>query len=414
MKILEVNTFHFERGGDSLYMLRLSHELARRGHEVRHFAMHHHANLPAQESTFFADEVDYPGLMAQGGLAAALRVMTTAIYNRNARRRIAELLDEWRPDVAHLHSVMHHLTASIVLELRRRGIPLVWTLHDAKSVCPTTLLLRNGQPCQDCAQGRFYRAVTQKCKRGKLAPSLIVAAELYLHRWWKIYERADLLITPSQFLHDKVLEMGLKPRRIEVAPNFVVMDRAVPPSSGRSYYLYVGRISREKGVETLVSMAEQMPELQLRIAGTGELLDSLRERSRLRGLEDRVRFLGHVTGADLQSLYASAKALLVPSACHENCPLVVLEAFAHGTPVVASRMGGLPEIVIPGETGELVAPGEVPAWVATIRRLAAAPGLLESYGNAGRERTETVYEVRAHGDRIESLMLDVVGDSPGG
>jgi glycosyltransferase involved in cell wall biosynthesis len=405
MTICMLNTFRYRRGGDSAYALGLEELLGARGHEVVPFAMHHPQELPTPDAAHFAPEIDYPALLAKGGIASALKVLTTSIYNRPARSSLAGLLDAHPVRLVHAHSVMHHLTASVMQECYSRSIPVVWTLHDLKSVCPTSLFLRDEKICEECKGGRFYNAVRHRCKRGNLGASMVVAAELYLHRMWKIYEKADLLIAPSQFLRDKLLESGLRPRRIEVLHNFVDCAGIEVPAGPGEYVLYVGRVSREKGVGTLMEACarERVP---LRIAGTGELLDGLRDRAARMGW-DNVQFAGHCTGEDLAALYRGARLVAVPSEWQENCPLVVLEAYAWGKPVLASRLGGLVELVADQGVGQLLAPGSIDEWAEAIGQWMSDPSRCRQAGAAARELAQSRFSPALHLDRIEALYREV-------
>jgi len=407
MRILMANTYHYLRGGDSAYALGISQALRERGEDVVPFAMRSGRNLPSEHEEHFAPELDYPALQAAGGPANAWTVVRNSIYNRQARRSLAGLLDEEPVDLAHLHSVMHHLTASIVLELRSRRVPLVWTLHDAKACCPTTHFLRQGVPCHACAGGRFHNALRYRCKRGSVAASAVVTVELYLHRLWKIYERADLLLAPSRFLRDVLLKTGLRPRRMEVLPNYVDLDRFPASEQAGEHLLYVGRLSPEKGISTLLRAAARHPRLPVVLAGGGELEGPLRRRIDAEGL-GHVRLEGHVGQGRLAELLAGARAVALPSECDENCPLAVLEAFASGRAVLGSRRGGIPELVEEGVTGRLVAAGDVDAWSRALEEVEREPASWAEMGRQARLRAETRYGRRAHVDRLQDLYREVL------
>jgi len=401
------NTYHYLRGGDSAYALGISSALREEGHEVIPFAMQGEANLPSQYSSYFTPELDYPALQAEGGAANAWKVVSNSIYNRDARRNFARLLDENPVDLVHLHSIMHHLTASIVLECRQRGIPIVWTLHDAKACCPTTRFIREGRVCHDCAGGRFYRAVTTRCKRGSIAASTIVALELYLHRWWRIYERADLLLAPSRFLRELLVKTGLRAHRFEVLPNYVDLSSFDPAPGAGDYALYVGRLSYEKGLEVLLEAASRERRIPLRIAGSGELERSLRQRCRESGL-DQVRFEGHVDGERVRELLRGASCLVLPSVWDENCPISVLEAFAAGRPVLATRGGGVPELVSEGETGRLVEKGNAGQLAGALATLVEEPELWQRMGQRAREEAERRFDRGAHLDALLAHYQEVL------
>lgn len=400
MRILMVNTYHYLRGGDSAYALGITAALERAGHEVIPFAMQGERNLPASTAESFTPELDYPRMQAQGGLGNAWKVASNSIYNRNARRRIGRLLDAHPVDVVHFHSIMHHLTASIVLECRRRKLPAVWTLHDAKAACPTTRFLREGKVCHACAGGRFHNALRYRCKRGSRAASAVVTLELYLHRLWKIYERTEVLITPSRYLRDALVEAGLPPENFTVVPNYVRIEEFPEPAEPGDYGLYVGRLSPEKGLEVLLEAARSQPGLPLRIAGSGELEASLKERCREWGLS-QVRFEGHVGRERLIELLAGARCLILPSTCEENCPISILEAFAAGRAVLASRNGGLPELVEDGISGRLVSPGDVSAWAEALTEVHRNPREWGEMGQRARALARSRFSEASH---LETLM----------
>lgn len=398
MTLCIVNTFRYLRGGDSAYALALEQGLRDRGLDVANFAMEHPETVDSPEREYFAEQLDFPRLKAEGGLRNAVEVMRRSIYNQDARASLSRLLDARSCQAAHLHSVMHHLTASVVMELYERSIPVIWTLHDLKSVCPTTLFLREGQICEACSGGHFYNATRYRCKRGSIGASAIVTAELYLHRFWKVYERADLLLAPSRFLRDKVLESGLRPRRIEVLPNPVDTASRRPAVGDGQYVLYVGRVSREKGVGTLVEACANAG-VQLRIVGTGEELEAVQARAAAIG-PGQVHFEGYCSGQRLHELYQGARLVALPSECYENCPMVALEAFAFGKPVLGSALGGLVEMLEDRGVGDLVVPGSVPAWTDAISRWMSDPGQCAAAGARARHLAEGEYSPARHFDRL--------------
>jgi glycosyltransferase involved in cell wall biosynthesis len=408
MTVCMVNTFHYRRGGDSSYVLGLQDELASRGTNVASFAMRHADSLPSKFSEFFADEIDYPRLRAKGGVRGAFEVVRKAVYNRQARASLARLLDSEPCRLAHVHTVMHHLTASVVLELYARELPVIWTLHDLKSVCPTTHFLREGKACEACNGGRFYNALRYRCKRKNVGASAIVTAELYLHRLWKVYERADLILAPSRFLRDKVIEAGLKPRRIEVLPNFIrAKDIEVSAGEG-DYVLYVGRITPEKGVGTL-ARACAAAGVPLRIVGDGDLLPHLVKEAAQKGWTN-ISWEGYRFGAELDALFQGARIVAVPSECRENCPMVVLEAMARGKPVLGSRLGGLIEILEDRGTGELVEAGSVENWQLAVVRWMHDSARCREAGHAARREAETMFAPDRHVSKLLEFYDQV---SPG-
>jgi glycosyltransferase involved in cell wall biosynthesis len=273
-----------------------------------------------------------------------------------------------RPDVAHLHSINHQLTPSIIRALHGEGVPVVMTLHDYKLVCPAYTMLAGGRVCERCSGSRFFRAFTTSC-RGR-ARSALLSAESYLqHNILRSYRHVDVFLSPSRFLAEKHREMGFR-YPIEVLPNPIPTppEAAVPAPRGRDpHVLFVGRLVPEKGARTLC-LAAVTAGVSVKIAGDGPLLDDLRKEF---AASAHVEFLGRTPPEQTRRLMARALAVAVPSEWYENQSMVILEALSAGTPVIASDIGGNSELVTDGETGLLHAPGDVVALANALRRIAA-------------------------------------------
>jgi glycosyltransferase involved in cell wall biosynthesis len=363
MRIVVASSFHYFRGGDSAQFLALVDELERQGHEVALFAMHHPQNLPSPWSRYWVPYFEYRGhLTSKDRLKAAWR----SIYSSESGRQMARLLGDFKPDVVHFHSVQHQLTLAAVEASLSAGIPIVWTLHDYRTVCPASALLRGDEVCERCAGGRFWHGVAGRCKSGDLSRSLAAVAESYATRLRGALAKVDCYVAPSEFLARKVIEMGLPARRMEVVPNGV---REAPPqacTSQRRGLLYVGRLSVEKGVDFLVTAAAGLAEAPLCIVGDGPDADRLRRLAE--SLSADVRFDGWTDADGVRERMAAAELLCVPSVWYENCPGVVLEAMAVGLPVVASDLGGLTELLDGGRAGWLAPAGDPEAWERVLRQ----------------------------------------------
>ncbi|MDX6521678.1 MAG: hypothetical protein QOF08_2283 [Gaiellales bacterium] len=391
-RLLMVNKFLYPKGGAELYMYGLAGLLEEQGIGVGYFGMRHPRNLPSPTDRFYVSQVDFeqppPGV-------ERLKLAGRAVYSLEARRRMAALISaQPRLDLAHLHNVYHQLSPSILAPLHRAGIPVVMTVHDYKLVCPVYTLTSHGEMCERCVGGHFQNAVRLRCNRGSLAGSALVAGESWLHRTLRLWEHGvDVFVTPSSYLRDKLIEGGYPPDRVVAVPNFVDPERFRASPAAGGYFLYLGRLSHEKGVETLIEAAAGTP-LQVRVAGEGP------ERERLErlaaGSGAQVEFVGHRSGDELQRLVAGARAVVVPSRWPENCPLVVLEAMAVAKPLIASRVGGIPELVRDGQEGLLVPHGEVAPLREAMRRLAESDELTVRLGMAGRERVEALYGPERH------------------
>jgi glycosyltransferase involved in cell wall biosynthesis len=410
MRILHVNKFLYRRGGAEAYMLDLAEAQAQAGHEVAFYGMRHPENpaLPFQGA--------FPPLVELEPAPRSLRRRVTAtgrmLYSPSSRRGIEEVLRAFQPDVAHLHNIYHQLSPSVLRPLRDLGVPTVMTLHDYKLICPTYLLLDHGRPCEACLDGRFRHAVRRRCKDGSLGASAVLALESTVHRATHAYDPVRVFICPSRFLASKVAQAGVYPDRLRVLSNFIDTEGITPKRQPGGGIVYVGRLRHEKGVDVLVEAMGRLGHNRLDLVGDGP------ERSRLEALATahapgRVRFHGSVPKGRVADLLRSAAVAVLPSRCHENQPMAVLEAFACGVPVVATNLGGLPELVHAGRYGETVPAEDPVALAAAVARLLADPAEAFAKGQAARRHAEEQFSPKRHLERLEEAYRSAAaGDRP--
>ncbi len=403
MKVLQANKFHYVRGGADRYFLDLVEILPAHGHPTAPFSMRHPRNLPTPFSRFFVSQVDYA---EEGGRFGAVATAARTVYNRETRRQVRELVEQFRPDVAHLHNVHHQLSGSLFETLRELNVPVVQTLHDFQWVCPVYTFFRRGRVCEECGHGRTYPAVRHRCQGDSLPRSAVAALAVKLG-WWRKWEgMVSRFLAPSRFLADKVVEHGLPAEKIVPMGYCLRLDGYRPGGERGSHVLYAGRLSAEKGVATLFQAAARVPGLSLRVAGTGPLEPDLRQLSETL-LPGRAAFLGHLDAAALREELGRAAFVVVPSEWYENQPYAVLEAFAMGTPVLGSDLGGIPELVHPGETGELFPAGSVEGLADA---LAAMQGRVDrvDLGRAARTWVGTHFDPDRHAEALADLYAEVL------
>jgi glycosyltransferase involved in cell wall biosynthesis len=392
LRVLLVNKFYFPLGGTETCFFQLQELLRQNHHSVLVFSTRDPRNLRSPQSPFFVEKIDYnaPDIPLGKRVKFGLRL----IYSFDAARKIDALLQKDTPDIAHLHNICHQLSPSILPVLRRHGIPIVQTLHDLKLICPGYRMLSPRGVCERCRGGGYYNAILQRCIKGSLGFSALNCVEAYFHKAIGIYDIVDLFISPSAFHKNKLTSFGCDQRKIRVLPNFVKPDPA--PSLGPgSYVLYCGRLGGEKGLLTLVRALRSEPDISLVIAGAGPEETALRKFVRNNRMNN-VRFVGFVTGEEKTRLMREARFFVVPSECYENCSLSVLEAFAHGKPVVGARIGGIPEQVQPGVNGLLFESGNAEDLREKIRRLYfRLDDVIEMGKNAWRKARD-VYSPDAH------------------
>lgn len=381
---ISVTSYYYRRGGAEAVMLDQNELLASRGWEIVPFAMHYPENLESEYDGYFVEEIDfasdYPPLQKA-------RKAVKSVYSLEARRAIGRLVDDTRPDVVHAHNVYHHLTPAIFGAVQARSVPVVMTVHDLKIGCPSKLMLAPDGVCERCKGGRTWNAVVQKCHKDSRLLSGIVALETSLHRLLGSYSRnVDRFVLPSRFHRDKLVEWGLPAERARYLPNAIDVSSLMPDYRPGDRFVFVGRLSPEKGLDTFVR-AVAAAGVPATLVGTGPQEAELGQLAL--ALDADVEFVGYRTGDDLFDLVRGARALVLPSECYENAPVVILEAYGVGTPVIGSDLGGIPELVVPGETGLLAAAGDVDGWAARLRLLADRPDdELAAMGRAGRAFVE--------------------------
>lgn len=303
------------------------------------------------------------------GAAASL------LWNREAARNLSALIRRRRPDVAHLHNIYHHLSPSILPVLRYHGIPTVMTLHDLRLLCPAIHLPDADGNCARCLTGHYLVAVRKRCVHGSRPASLLAAAETWHQRTRRLYRRhVDLFLCPSETVVTLFAKHGYPSRQLRHLPNAIDLTEwrpATEAAAPAAAYAYFGRLSPEKDLRTLLRahaawQATGTP-LRLIIIGDGPQRTELEAEARRLQLRD-ITFTGYLSAAAIRQVLAGVRFTILPSTCHENRPLAVLESLASGIPVVASRVGGLPEIVRDDDTGFLFRPGDSADLLVALRR----------------------------------------------
>jgi len=403
VRVLLVGNSWTDAPGGAETVLRLTARLlTAAGHEVVPFAVAEERTLP----TPVRDQ-----LPAAAGSRSRTRFgeAWAGTWSPGAYRTLAGVVDEVRPDVAHVHHVFERLTVAVLDALRRRGVPTVLTLHDYKPVCPNYRLFTDGAPCTRCLSGRYWQVVRHRCLEGSRWRSVAAAADAYASRARGVYDRVDLLLAPSSHLRQRVVAGGLPAGRVRVLPNPVVSAAAQRPApTGSPRVLYASRLVAEKGLPYLLDAAARLPAgVRVRLAGSGRIEQQLRDRVSAEALP--VDVLGPLPPAAVAAELRGATVAVLPAVWEENCPMAVLEAAAQGVPVVASAIGGIPELVDDGRTGLLVPPGDAAALAAALTRLVVRPDEARALGRAGWERARERHDPDAHVAALLRAYADVAG-----
>jgi len=397
VNILLVNKYHKVTGGADRYALDLARLLLTHGQEVAFLAMDQPDNWPA---------TDYPLYTVSAGLTSKtwntvgptekLKAYTRGIYNREAALVTKRAVAEFRPDVVHVQNIFYQLSPSVIHAARSCGVPVVQTLHDYQPVCANNTLFTKGHICEECRRRRFHSILKNRCYNDSMSASVLAFSAKVVHTLLGSYPNGvQRFISPSRFLKEKIESFGIPMAPIEQVNNFLDASTYEPKFEPGEYLLFFGQILKHKGIYTLITALETGKiDAPLIIAGTGPETGALRQEIQRRSLKN-VSLVGYKTGSELFDLIRGARLVVVPSEWYENQPYAILESFALGKPVVASEIGGIPELV-DEEVGGLFAPGSAADLATKLHELIADHNRLRHMGIAARNRVARHHSPQTH------------------
>lgn len=400
VNVLQINKFFYNRGGSETHVLGLCRLLADRGNNVTGFSSLHPRNEHPVGSEYFVSCPD-----THGSLADKFRSALRIFGSREVMDKLKKIIGENKIDIAHLHNFSYVFPISMIRLLRKSGIPTVMTLHDYKLACPASTFYAGSRVCERCKGEKFYNIILQGCNSSNKVKSAIHALELYYYRKTDILSHISAFISPSRFLIDKLREHGLRGRFYHL-PNFIRMPEFSEAPEEMSV-LFAGQLSELKGIRALLGAAELLPSVKFRICGGGPLEhEVLLAAERL----PNVRYLGFLRHGEVMREMVRSAVLAFPSEWYENCPMTIIEALGTGRPVVASRLGGMVELVMDGRTGLLFEPGEAEDLAGKIRQLLDYNKRKEM-GRDARDFAEREFSEEVFYGRLLSIYREVMEHS---
>jgi len=350
VKILLSNKYYYPRGGDCIYTLELEKLLTAGKNEVAVFSMQFPSNLKNDYTKYFPSEVDY----SKGSIINRIKQITRPLNSFEVRKKFNQFLLDYQPDIVHLNNIHSQLSPVLAELAHKRNIPVVWTLHDYKLLCPRYDCMRNGKPCELCFDKK-KNVIKYNCMKGSKIASVLAYAEAVYWNQLKIEKYTNIFICPSKFLKNKMIQGGFNKDKLIHLSNFIDVKKTIHNDyNKKDYCCFVGRLSNEKGVKTLLEAAI-LANVKLKIIGTGPLEEELKKKYNKGDIE----FCGHLNWEDIKEAVSSAKFLILPSECYENNPLSVIEALCLGTPVLGANIGGIPELIKVGVNGALFESGNI-------------------------------------------------------
>lgn len=373
MKILLVNKFLYIKGGAETYVFKLGELLEKQGHSVQYFGCEHKDNIVGNNAESYVHYMDF-GEGVRKNLLAPFRI----IYSGEARKKLRKVLYDFNPDVIHLNNIQFHLTPSIILEAHSyrkktgRRLKIVYTAHDYQLICPSHGLFdSNVNVCEKCLGGNYTHCFKTKCVKNSRAKSLLAMLDAYLWKFSRAYSYIDTIICPSAFLKSKLdIQKRFSDKTVTLHNFIQPVSRKQTQKEG--YVLEFGHLCRDKGTYTLLEVAKRMQNTRFLFAGYGEAEKAIQK-------IPNAQYVGFKKGEELEELIRKAALSVYPSQWYENCPFSVIESQMYGTPVIGSRMGGIPELIDEGRTGLLFESGNADELMQKLSFLLDNPDRLEEF-----------------------------------
>lgn len=389
MKVLFIHNQYRQHGGEDVALDLESALLKERGHDVH--------------TVLFSND-------APSGMGGALRSGMNAVYNRKSARKVQQAIREFKPDIIHVHNWFFTASPSVFYAASKEGVPVIMTIHNYRFVCVNALLLRDNHPCELCVNKTFaVPGIRYKCYRNSASQSALVAAITGIHKTLHTWQRkVNNYIVLTPFAKSRLAGSSFKvdPERMIIKPNFIP-DPGQGPLPREDFFLYAGRLSVAKGVYDLMQAFTGMPALKLVVIGEGEEKDSLLHQYANAG---NITFAGKRSREELIGMMKKCRAVIFPSIWYEGLPFIILEAFATGTPVIASRLGSMQELITHGYNGFHFTPGNVEELRTAIRAAAAGKEMEQMHQNARKTYLEK-YHPDIHYRSILSIYETTIANS---
>nr|WP_308624373.1 glycosyltransferase family 4 protein [uncultured Eisenbergiella sp.] len=388
MKVLIINKFLYPNGGSETYIFEIGKQLERMGHEVQYFGMEHEGRIVGNHAESYTSDMDF-----HSGKLQKLLYPFRIIYSVEARKKLRRVLEDFGPDAVHLNNFNFQLTPSVIYAIKAyekkhgKKITIIYTAHDSQLVCPNHLMQNpiSGEACTKCMESGLGNCVKDRCIHGSRSKSLLGAMEGWLYKRLRTYGYIDKIICPSIFMKCRLQTESALREKLVVMPNFINMEAVKGDIwEKENYILYFGRYSVEKGIGTLLKACKKNDRIPFVFAGDGPLAGEVNSCS---NIENR----GFLKGNKLFDTIRKAQFTIIPSECYENCPFSVMESIACKTPVLGADIGGIPELIEQGVTGELFHSGDETDLCNKIQKLWGEKKKLSEYSeNCGAKRFDTV------------------------
>lgn len=413
MRILLVNYRYFISGGPEKYMFNIKKMLEDNGHEVIPFSIHSNKNVETEYSRYFVEPIGSRDATYFEECKKTPRViwqmLSRSIYSVEVEKAIRKEIEEVKPDLVYIIHFVNKLSPSVIRGAKKMGKPVVLRLSDYFLLCPRFDFMYEKKPCEECLHKGYRTCIQRRCVKGSLFASLVRVMSMKIHSLMNIYKDVDAFITPSEFLKNKLVDNGFDREKINCIPTFTASKSEVGEPRIGEYGLYFGRITEEKGVETVVQAFEMLPDHHVKIMGNPTTEEAKRL---IRYVEEKnlqnIEFVGFKSGVELEEIIKGSRYTLIPSVWYDNLPNTALESFQYSKPVIASNIGSLPELVLDGVNGYLFEAGNAQDLRDKVLKL-GDDRLVDTMGRASRSRLEEKFAPKTHYDALMGVFSQVTG-----
>ena len=412
MRILLVNYRYFISGGPEKYMFNIKKMLEDNGHEVIPFSIHSNKNVQTKYSKYFVEPIGGRDVTyfdeVKKTPKSVWQMLTRSIYSVEVEKAIKKEIRDTQPDLVYIIHFVNKLSPSVITGAKKMGLPVVLRLSDYFLLCPRFDFMYQKRICEDCLTKGYRSCIKKRCVKESLFASVVRVFSMKFHNFIHVYQDVDAFITPSEFLKKKLVTNGFDASKITCIPTFTTSKSEIGKLQVGDYGLYFGRITEEKGVETVIKAYEKLPDHKVKIM----VDDTTEEAIRLKEYVKRhkmknVEFLGFKSGSQLENVIKDSRFTIIPSIWYDNLPNTALESFQYSKPVIASNIGSLPELVVDEMNGFLFEAGNHDDLIKAIKKLDDNENIMKM-GAASRKRLEMKFAPQSHYEALMKVFNSVI------
>lgn len=413
MRIIVANYRYFIAGGPEKYMFKFMEAARKRGIEVIPFSVNNPQNEYTSYSKYFAKPRARQLMYAETkkNLGNLLGIVRATVWNYDAEHRLRKLIRDTHPDAVYILHEVNHLSPSIIRAAKKEGVRVIHRISDFFMFCPKYDFLCGDEICESCLHGNYKKAIQQKCVKGSKSATLLRVFAMKVYKWTKVFEDVDHFVCTCEFSKRKLIDGGIPKNKISSIPTFIDSSKISPSYDHEKYFLFLGRMAHQKGVIYAIEAMKYLCDFDYVLKITGSISDSEQDHKiwnyvKDNKLENKIVFTGFKKGKELEELISKATCIVCPAIWYENMPNVVIEAYAYGKPVVASRVGSLAEIVEDGKTGFLFEMKNAKDIASKLQKYIENPNLSAEQGKKAREICEEKYNLDLHMRVLEKILIE--------